>query len=105
MRTAVAQKSVRASRGRARSEASFELELPGPLDPAASLEMFLEIGPETIERRVESADGETLTAILGLMLFERHVPEHDRAGRAAKGGKRRSSPSPARTRKPRRPSR
>ena len=69
------------------------------------LDRALELQVETIERRVESADGETLTAILGLMLFERHVPEHDRAGRAAKGGKRRSSPSPARTRKPRRPSR
>jgi len=69
------------------------------------LDRALELQVETIERRAESADGETLTAILGLMLFERHVPEHDRAGRAAKGGKRRSSPSPARTRKPRRPSR
>ena len=50
MRTAVAQKSVRASRGAARGEASFELELPGPLDPAASLEMFRRSGDDLLDR-------------------------------------------------------
>ena len=50
------QRQVRASRVSARREASFELALPGPLDPAASLEMFRRSGDDLLDRW----DGRTL---------------------------------------------
>ena len=74
--------------------------LQGVLDRTLSLQV------ETTQRMAKQDDaGEVRSAILGLMLFERHVAEHDRAARAAKGGERRSPPTPARTRKSRRRSR
>lgn len=50
MSASVAGKSIRASRVSARREASFELDLPGPLDPAASLEMFRRSGDDLLDR-------------------------------------------------------
>ncbi|HEY2524151.1 MAG TPA: hypothetical protein VGI29_03765 [Candidatus Binataceae bacterium] len=41
---------MRALRASVRREASFELELPGPLDPAASLEMFCRSGDDLLDR-------------------------------------------------------
>jgi DNA-binding transcriptional ArsR family regulator len=71
--------------------------LQGVLDRAVELQV------ETIDRLAAGGDeAETRSAILGLMLFERHVAEHDRAQRAVKAGKRRSSsPSGRNTRSPR----
>jgi DNA-binding transcriptional ArsR family regulator len=73
--------------------------LQGVLDRAVELQV------ETIER-LAAADGdpaETRSAILGLMLFERHVAEHDRARRAAKAGKRRSTSASGRNARSPRP--
>jgi hypothetical protein len=51
MVTGVAGKSIRkVPRVAARRDASFELELPGPLDPAASLEMFRRSGDDLLDR-------------------------------------------------------
>ena len=50
MPTGVAQRPMRAPRAPARRAASFELELPGPLDPAASLEMFRRSGDDLLDR-------------------------------------------------------
>jgi DNA-3-methyladenine glycosylase II len=50
MRTGVAHNSVRASRASARREASLEFELPGPLDPRSSLEMFRRSGDDLLDR-------------------------------------------------------
>jgi DNA-3-methyladenine glycosylase II len=50
MRIDVARKSVRMPSVAVRREASFELELPGPLDPAASLEMFRRSGDDLLDR-------------------------------------------------------
>jgi DNA-3-methyladenine glycosylase II len=50
MRIDVARKSVRMPSVAVRREASFELDLPGPLDPAASLEMFRRSGDDLLDR-------------------------------------------------------
>jgi DNA-3-methyladenine glycosylase II len=50
MRTSVARTSNRTVRATARREASFEVELDGPLDPAASLEMFRRSGDDLLDR-------------------------------------------------------
>jgi DNA-3-methyladenine glycosylase II len=50
MRTGVAGTSNRTSRATARREESFEIELRGPLDPAASLEMFRRSGDDLLDR-------------------------------------------------------
>jgi DNA-3-methyladenine glycosylase II len=67
MLTNVARKSVRAPRVSARREVSFELELPGPLDPVASLEMFRRSGDDLLDRwdgrtflRTIAIDGRTV---------------------------------------------
>jgi DNA-3-methyladenine glycosylase II len=56
MPTGAVRKSIRAPRVSARREASFELDLPGPLDPVASLEMFRRSGDDLLDRW----DGRTL---------------------------------------------
>ncbi len=64
----MAGKSIRkAPRISARREASFELELRGPLDPAASLEMFRRSGDDLLDRwdgrtflRTVAANGRTV---------------------------------------------
>jgi DNA-3-methyladenine glycosylase II len=50
MATSVAPRPLHASRVPGRRGASFELELPGPLDPAASLEMFRRSGDDLLDR-------------------------------------------------------
>ena len=67
MSASVAGKSIRAPRVSARREASFELELPGPLDPMASLEMFRRSGDDLLDRwegrtfvRTIAIDGRTV---------------------------------------------
>ena len=50
MRTSVAGKSNRVPSVSASREASFELELPGPLDPITSLEMFRRSGDDLLDR-------------------------------------------------------
>jgi len=64
---AVARKSVRVPGASARREASFELELPGPFDPLASLEMFRRSGDDLLDRwdgttflRTIAIDGRTV---------------------------------------------
>jgi DNA-binding transcriptional ArsR family regulator len=65
------------------------------------LDRALELQVETVGRMATSDDeAEAFTAILGLMLFERHVAEHDRAKRAAKGRKGGSASAPRRKAKP-----
>ena len=64
----MAGKSIRkAPSVSSRREASFELELPGPLDPAASLEMFRRSGDDLLDRwdgttfvRTIAIDGRTV---------------------------------------------
>ena len=46
----VAGKSIQARSRSGRHEASFDLELQGPLDPAASLEMFRRSGDDLLDR-------------------------------------------------------
>jgi DNA-3-methyladenine glycosylase II len=67
MRTGVTRNPPRAPRVAARREASFEFELPGPLDPAASLEMFRRSGDDLLDRwdgrillRTIAIDGRTI---------------------------------------------
>lgn len=67
MRTIVARKSAPAPRAPARRAATFELELPGPLDPGASLEMFRRSGDDLLDRwdgrtflRTIEIDGRTI---------------------------------------------
>jgi DNA-3-methyladenine glycosylase II len=67
MATGVVRQSVRAPRIWARRETSFELELPGPLDPTASLEMFRRSGDDLLDRwnnrtfvRTIAIDGRTV---------------------------------------------
>lgn len=62
----VAEKSISTRRVSMRHEASFELELRGPLDPAASLEMFRRSGDDLLDRwdgrtflRTLAVDGRT----------------------------------------------
>jgi DNA-3-methyladenine glycosylase II len=50
MSASVVPRPMRASRVPTRREASFQLELPGPLDPAASLEMFRRSGDDLLDR-------------------------------------------------------
>jgi DNA-3-methyladenine glycosylase II len=57
-----ARKSVQAPRAPARRKASFELELPGPLDPVASLEMFRRSGDDLLDRW----DGRTLLRTIAI---------------------------------------
>ncbi len=76
MRTGATRKSLRASRVAGRREASFELELRGPLDPMASLEMFRRSGDDLLDRwdgriflRTIAIDGRTVafaTAFAGI---------------------------------------
>ena len=66
MRMAVARKPVRAPGVSARRELSFELELPGPLDPLASLEMFRRSGDDLLDRW----DGRTF---LRTIAVDRHI--------------------------------
>jgi DNA-binding transcriptional ArsR family regulator len=67
------------------------------------LDRAMELQGETVNRLAASGDAaETRFAILGLMLIERRVAEHDRAQRAGKAGKRRSTSASGRnTRSPR----
>jgi DNA-3-methyladenine glycosylase II len=63
MRTEVAGRSIRkATSVSARGEASFELELPGPLDPYASLEMFRRSGDDLLDRW----DGKTFVRTIAI---------------------------------------
>ena len=62
MRMDVARKSLRSPRAAARREASFELELRGPLDPTASLEMFRRSGDDLLDRW----DGRTLLRTIAI---------------------------------------
>jgi DNA-3-methyladenine glycosylase II len=62
MRMDVARKSLRSPRASARREASFELELRGPLDPRASLEMFRRSGDDLLDRW----DGRTLLRTIAI---------------------------------------
>ena len=50
MPASVAPRQMRAPHAPVRREASFELELPGALDPAASLEMFRRSGDDLLDR-------------------------------------------------------
>jgi DNA-3-methyladenine glycosylase II len=62
MPTGVAQKSGPGRRVAARREASFELELRGPLDPMSSLEMFRRSGDDLLDRW----DGRTLLRTIAI---------------------------------------
>lgn len=67
------------------------------------LDRAFELQVETVGRLAQSdREDDGFTAILGLMLFERHVAEHDRARRSREGRKRGSSEKSQRgTRSPR----
>ncbi len=93
MRVSVARKSDQAPRVSARREASFELELPGPFDPVASLEMFRRSGDDLLDRwdgrtfvRTIAIDGRTVavaTAFAGTRArpaIRVTVDDHEYAG-------------------------
>src|SRR5690349_19248380 len=66
MPTELAPKSIRVRRPLRRRAVSFELELPGPLDPGASLQMFRRSGDDLLDRW----DG---TTFLRTIAIDRHT--------------------------------
>jgi DNA-binding transcriptional ArsR family regulator len=64
------------------------------------LDRALELQAESIGRLLKEQDPESISAVLAQMLFERHLPEHDRAKRSAEAER---SPKPRN--KPRRAAR
>jgi DNA-binding transcriptional ArsR family regulator len=65
------------------------------------LDRAMELQVEAVERLVDADDeAASRAAILGLMLFERPVAEHDRTSQAAKRRKQRSASAPRRKARP-----